>query len=332
MSNINYYLVFFVLINFILTCKFDKIKIFHLLVDKPDNKRKFHLKPTPLAGGLLLLINILLFFIMTLIDPKIISNELIFDNLKNFYFFLICSVSIFVLGYFDDKFDLGVRLKFFILIFMFLIILFFDTNLPIKTLSLSFIDNPINLTSYTIIFTCFCFLVFTNAFNMFDGINLQSSFYSLIIFSAFLIFYTNSLFIKVLLIFFIFYSYLNYKNKTFLGDSGSLLTAFIIGYLFVRLYNLEKIEFADDIFIFMMIPGIDMIRLFFKRILLNKNPFKADRLHLHHLLICKFSNEKTILLLCSLILFPIFLMFFDINRIMIILVTILAYSFIVQKN
>jgi len=167
---------------------------------------------------------------------------------------------------------------------------------------------------------------------MFDGINLQSSFYSLIIFLVLLIFYIDSLFIKILLIFFIFYSYLNYKNKTFLGDSGSLLTAFIIGYLFIKLYNLKQIQYADEIFIFMMIPGLDMIRLFFKRILLNKNPFKPDRLHLHHLLISKFSNKKTISFLCSLILFPIFLMFLDINRIVIILVTIVIYSIIIKKN
>ena len=332
MSNTNFYLVYFILLNFIFVYKFDKIKIFHLLLDKPDKKRKFHLKPTPLAGGLLLLINIIFFFIITLLDQKIINNELIFDNLKEFYLFLICSMSIFILGYFDDKFDLSVRLKFFILILIFLVMLFFDTNLSIKTLSLSFIDNSISLSFYSIIFTCFCFLVFTNAFNMFDGINLQSSFYSLIIFLVFLIFYIDSLFIKTLLIFFIFHSYLNYKNKTFLGDSGSLLTAFIIGYLFIKLYNLKQIQYADEIFIFMMIPGLDMIRLFFKRILLNKNPFKPDRLHLHHLLISKFSNKKTISLLCSLILFPIFLMFLDINRIVIILVTIVIYSIIIKKN
>ena len=330
MSNINLYLIYFIILNFILVYQFDKIKIFHFLVDNPDKKRKFHSKPTPLAGGILLLINIIFFFIIALIDPKIIINELIFYSLKEFYLFLICSMSIFILGYFDDKFDLGVRLKFFILIFIFLIMIFFDNSLHIKTLSFSFTNNSINLSTYSIIFTCFCFLVFTNAFNMFDGINLQSSFYSLIIFIALLIFYLDSLFIKILLVSFIFYSYLNYKNKTFLGDSGSLLTAFIISFLFIKLYNLNVIQYTDEIFIFMMIPGFDMIRLFFKRILLNKNPFKADRLHLHHFLISKFSNIKTILLLCSLILFPIILMFFDISRVLIILITLIAYTVLVR--
>ena len=82
MSNINLYLIYFIILNFILVYQFDKIKIFHFLVDNPDKKRKFHSKPTPLAGGILLLINIIFFFIIALIDPKIIINELIFYSLK----------------------------------------------------------------------------------------------------------------------------------------------------------------------------------------------------------------------------------------------------------
>ena len=45
-----------------------------------------------------------------------------------------------------------------------------------------FYSETINLGRYGIFFTLFCFLVFLNAFNMFDGINLQSCLYSLIIF------------------------------------------------------------------------------------------------------------------------------------------------------
>ena len=56
---------------------------------------------------------------------------------------------------------------------------------------------------------------------MFDGINLQSSSYSIFIFLCILFFYTNTLLIKILLISLVSFSYLNYKSKAFLGDSGS---------------------------------------------------------------------------------------------------------------
>ena len=116
----------------------------------------------------------------------------------------------------------------------------------------------------------FLFLVFLNAFNMFDGINMQSSCYSVIIFLCILLFYNQSLIGKIILISILTYMYLNMKNKTFLGDSGSLLLAFIIGYFFIKLYNLELINHTDDVVVYMLVPGIDLIRLFFKRILLKE--------------------------------------------------------------
>ena len=325
------YLAYFILINFLIILNFDKIKIFHLILDKPDQDRKFHLKPTPLAGGLILMINVFIFFAATLIDEKIIDKEIIFKNDNEFYLFIIFSFLIFLLGYFDDRYNLSASLKFFLLSIIVLSILFFDPNLNIKKLSLSFINNEINLSYLSMLFTCFCFLVFINAFNMFDGIDLQASFYSLIILFIILFFYLDSLLIKILLINFIAYSYLNYKKKTFLGDSGTLLISFIIGYFFIKLYNLQRIEFADEIFIFMMIPGIDMIRLFFKRILIKQNPFHSDRLHLHHFLLTKFSNLKAIAIICFLITSPIILMLADINKLTIILSTVVVYSIIVKK-
>ena len=47
----------------------------------------------------------------------------------------------------------------------------------------------------------------------------------------------------------------------------------------------------------MMVPGIDMFRLFILRLYNKKNPFSPDREHVHHLLLNKFSNLKTLLIL-----------------------------------
>ena len=144
---------------------------------------------------------------------------------------------------------------------------------------------------------------------MFDGINLQSSFYSIIIFLSILLFYNNSLIAKIILISIFAYSYLNMRNKSFLGDSGSLLVAFIIGYFFIKLYNREIINYTDEVVIYMLVPGIDLVRLFFKRLFLKRNPLSSDRFHLHHLLLSKYSFEKTILILTVLILIPIIINF-----------------------
>ena len=60
----------------------------------------------------------------------------------------------------------------------------------------------------------------------------------------------------------------------------------------------------------MIIPGLDMLRLYIQRIYNKKNPFKADLNHLHHLLLKKFSYNKAISYLLLILSLPIFLNFF----------------------
>ena len=101
--------------------------------------------------------------------------------------------------------------------------------------------------------------------------------------------------------------YLNYFNKSFLGDNGTLLLSFIISVIFIKLFNESVISYSDEILIYMLIPGIDMIRLFFERIKKGRNPFSNDRLHFHHLLLNKYGYFKTILLFFCLLLFQFLL-------------------------
>ena len=71
-------------------------------------------------------------------------------------------------------------------------------------------------------------------------------------------------------------------------------------YLALNLINISNndIIYTEEIFLIMMLPGIDMLRLFIIRITNKKNPFKPDKHHLHHLLSNKLnSNIKTLLVL-----------------------------------
>ena len=131
--------------------------------------------------------------------------------------------------------------------------------------------------------------------------------------------------LKIILIAIFTYGYLNYQNRSFLGDSGSLLIAFLVGYFFIKLYNFGFINYSDEVVIYMLVPGIDLIRLFFKRIYIKRNPLSSDRFHLHHLLLSKYSYKKTIIILTSLILLPIVMNFFGFNKLFIILFFILIY-------
>ena len=321
----NIFLVFMILFNFILIIFFDKIKLFHINIDNPDGKRKLHKKPIPLAGGIIIFLNLIIYFIFLSNNQNALLNENIFNNYIDLVVFFITSLLIFSLGFMDDKFNISAFKKFLIISVIIILSLCFDDTLNIKIIKFSFLEKSFELSQYHTIITCFCFLVFLNAFNMFDGINLQSSIYSIIIFLSFLYFYNDSLIVKIMLISIFTYSYLNMKNKSFLGDSGSLLVAFIIGYFFIKLYNLELIDYTDEVVIYMLVPGIDLIRLFFKRLFLKRNPLSSDRFHLHHILLSKYSFKKTISILMALILFPIIMSFFGLNKLLIILIFISIY-------
>ncbi|MDA7596886.1 undecaprenyl/decaprenyl-phosphate alpha-N-acetylglucosaminyl 1-phosphate transferase [Candidatus Pelagibacter sp.] len=322
-------ILIFILINFFFVINFDKIKLFHTIIDSPDNKRKFHKKPTALAGGIILMINIILYyFIITFLNNNF-QKEIIFKDQNHLNFFLIASFLIFLLGFLDDKLNLKPIIKFFYLILIIGLLIYFDPSIKINLIKFSFLDNQIFLKNYTFIFTLFCFLVYLNSFNMFDGINLQSSSYALIISIYFLFITQISLFIIILIIFLITFIYLNFTNNSFLGDSGSLLLSFIISFIFIRLFNENKILNSDTILIFMIIPGLDMIRLFFERIKNKKNPLTSDRYHLHHLLINKLNLFYSNMIINLLIITPIALSFLNLNKLIIIFLAISIYTLMI---
>ena len=109
---------------------------------------------------------------------------------------------------------------------------------------------------------------------MFDGINLQSSSYSLIILIYFLYLEPKTILVIFLIIFILFFMCLNFLNKSFLGDSGTLLISFILSFIFIKLFNNQIILNSDEILIYMLIPGIDMIRLFLKELKIKEIHFQ----------------------------------------------------------
>ena len=192
------------------------------------------------------------------------------------------------------------------MIIFILLLIFLDKNLLIKNLSFSFSENSINLGSFSYFVTILCFLLFINAFNMLDGINGQSASYLIFIFLILILKKVLVIFSILMIINLIFFLILNFKNKIYLGDSGTLLAGYLISYIFVKNYNINSYKdfFVDEIFLIMVIPGFELLRLALKRIFEKKHPFKGDQSHIHHLLINKFDFKITYLTVQLLLIFP----------------------------
>ena len=119
----------------------------------------------------------------------------------------------------------------------------------------------------------------------------------------------------------------------YLGDSGNYIISLIVGYLLIIINkNIPYSIYIEEILLLLLIPGLDLIRLFFKRIKNKKNPFEGDNHHLHHYLIKNLGLNKTLFLYLVLINFPIYLFFIMENLLIFLLVTkSLAYFYLIKK-
>jgi UDP-GlcNAc:undecaprenyl-phosphate GlcNAc-1-phosphate transferase len=327
-------MIFFIalfIVNIFFIIYFNKVSKFINLFDKPDSKRKLHKKAVPSIGGFIIFINLFIYFFFTEYKYYNFNTQIpYFDNLDFLIFFLFSTLFFFI-GILDDKFNLSANFKLISFILIICIILFLSKNLLLTNLKFSFMENSINIQFISYPFLILCFLLYLNAFNMFDGINLQSSLYSL---SIFLIFILKGLFVDIsltMILSLIFFSYLNFRNKCFLGNNGSLLIAFVIAYLFIKTQSTPYAFLADEIFLAMAVPGLDLLRLAVQRIYNHKHPFHPDRNHIHHLLLKKIGYNKTLVIIVSLIIVPNYLSIFQGNTSYYITLTLLIYSFIIFK-
>jgi UDP-GlcNAc:undecaprenyl-phosphate GlcNAc-1-phosphate transferase len=90
-------------------------------------------------------------------------------------------------------------------------------------------------------------------------------------------------------------------GKIFMGDTGSLFLGVVLGLVAISLSMLKPGAgtFFGVCFV-LGVPIMDALLAIFRRLFLNKHIFKADALHMHHVLISfGFSPRQTLLVLYS---------------------------------
>jgi UDP-GlcNAc:undecaprenyl-phosphate GlcNAc-1-phosphate transferase len=319
-----------ILLNLIIYFNINKIAKILNVFDKPDGFRKIHKASTPLLGGPIFLLSFLILSLSLFLNDQSFL-ELLLISKKEFLFLLILLIYVFSIGYFDDKYNLSANKKLILIGIFLYFYLKIDPSLVIHKLNFSFLDFFLNLNQYSVPFTITCFLLFINAFNMFDGIDLQCGIYSLFLIIVLLLFSLYTVLILYLGIQIIFFIILNYKKKTFLGDSGSLFLSGILSFLIIKSYNAGRFNFSDDIFLLMIIPGIDLLRLALSRSINKKHPFKADNQHIHHYLMLRFSFAKTTMIIQSLIILPALVGIFFKISFFAVAFSLIIYFFIIIK-
>jgi len=293
------------------------------LIDKPDIKRKFHKYDTPLIGAFPLIV-IFILYTLTLEYEYSYFNQII----------LVSSIFLFI-GLVDDKKNISYKSKFFFSTLLLILFLSLNKNFLISHLVFETFNLTIPLlNSHSLIITVICIIILINAFNFTDGINGLSSIIASIWMLLLMLLNKETNYHLIFLSIFIFLNAIPiFNGKYFLGDGGTLLIGAIISLETIMMFNknFNSVSY-EQIFLVFIIPGLDMIRLIFLRITNNKNPFLADRNHLHHLLIKKFSLQKTLLIYSLLVVSPVIINSFLINKtIFLIILSVILYFIIISK-
>ena len=317
------YIIYSILIIKYVIILSEKLKI----IDYPTEKRKIHKKATPLVGFFYFLFSFFIFLIFNFIGEDF-STKLILS--LGFGLFLNG-----LIGLIDDKSSISPNSRLLSIIFIFLISISLSEKFIINDVQSIFLQNTIILNSpFNIIFTTLCYLLLINSLNLSDGINGLSISIS-IIWLIFISFYSELFILKMnlfLIINLLILLYFNIKSKIFLGSGGVNILATYICFITVYSYNSSGNLNYEFIFLFFMIPGIDMMRVFLLRILKGKNPFSSDQSHLHHYLIKNLSLKQTLTIYCLLLIIPV-LVFLNFNNLVLhmILLKIITYFYLIKK-
>ena len=284
------YVITFFLMPFII-----KIARINKLFDLPD-ERKTHTYPISSLGGVGI-VSGLSISLLLVSDFKLGDSE--------FQYYLASFFIIFIIGIIDDIFVLKAWKK---VLGQLLVASLLTAKARLLITDLQglagfFAINPV--VGYALTF--FTILLVINSFNLIDGIDGLAASLGLISSFAFgLFFYINANEPYAILGFAMAGSLLAFlmfnfpPARIFMGDSGSMLIGLVNAILLIKFIetgsNAKSFPVASSIAVglgILLIPLLDVLRVFIIRLTKGVSPFAPDRNHVHHLLLNKgFSHTK----------------------------------------
>ncbi len=289
------------------------------ILDIPRGRHQ-HEKPTPLLGGIAIGVSFLLCVLFLILTHKLPGGYI---NLKKIIGILISVVVLMIGGFLDDKFDLKPWQQILFQILAVIIVISSGIGINfitdpfnpggcfrIDTLKFGFVvfGIPFVINVFADLFT-FCWVIGTTyTTKVLDGIDgLVASISSI----GFLIIGFLCLGSVVhqpdtaILSFLMAGSYLGFllfnhhPAKIFLGESGSVISGFLLGVFAI----IAGGKIAITLLV-LSVPIIDFFIVIISRLLSGKSPFKGDRRHLHYRLKrAGFSDAQIVAIICCITLF-----------------------------
>lgn len=268
------------------------------LMDDPDS-RSMHSKSTPTLGGIGIFFSLIV--VMTIIGAVL--------NTKVLLLVMGGITILFFLGLKDDLTVVSSKSKFLGQIFAALLLIVFTDTRIIGFSNIFDIDILPYWTS--IFFTLFVYLLIINAYNLIDGVDglaggisiLVSALYAVLFYnSGALSLATISVALSAASLAFLRFNFSD-RYKIFMGDTGSMIIGFLLAFFTISFISQSQLNVNSSYhaaspalaLAILFYPLIDTFRIFFIRaFILKKNPFKADKNHLHHRFVqAGFTHKET---------------------------------------
>lgn len=263
------------------------------LVDEPGG-RKAHARVVPLVGGISIFVGLL-------------ASTYIAGIGSNIAYFLAALGLVIAVGVWDDAKEISPRLKFAVQIAAALVMVY-GADVELHSVGDLLGWRPIGLSILAVPLSVFAAVGVVNAVNMVDGMDgLGGS----IVFIAFawyaavaagsgleLQLDTALIFCGAIAGFLIFNLRFPWQPhaRVFLGDAGSLMTGFALGWFAIDLTQGPGRTFPPIAALWvLLLPLADCVSLMSRRIRARKSPFVADSHHLHHYLLARgFTHQQTL--------------------------------------
>lgn len=252
------------------------------LMDSPDDRRKIHVSPKPLVGGIGMLGIVCLSSIL-FVTPEDL-------NLRGYYSAVLL---LGITGFLDDFKEIHHKWKFIIQILAVTLMFYYS-----RTELLSF-GNLLSFGSIDFGFfaiapvTIFCTIGVINSINMIDGLDGLAGGIALAAFIAFSVLayinqQTNIMLLSISLsgvaIGFLRYNW--HPSKLFMGDAGSFFLGFSLAFLSLYITQKSNTQVPPvAALLILTVPIVDTITVIVKRIIKGRSPFGADKNHFHHMLL-----------------------------------------------
>jgi UDP-N-acetylmuramyl pentapeptide phosphotransferase/UDP-N-acetylglucosamine-1-phosphate transferase len=260
------------------------------LYDEPG-ARSSHSHIVPTLGGLGI-------FIGFILSATLFTNFKLFEGFRYLEFAFIVA---FFLGMKDDIIALDPYKKFLGLLFAVSVIVILG---DVRITSFYHLFG-INELPYwvSVVFSIFTFLTIINAVNLIDGINGLCTATSLISSFAFGIWFylegspesrqAATIIAAVIGALLGFLKYNVTPARIFMGDTGSLLLGVLLAFFAIQFLETNKdytgpyhIESSPVVAMsFIVLPLVDMVKVFIIRLIKKRSPFHPDKNHIHHVLL-----------------------------------------------